>query len=175
MWGSIVGAVGATVFVWANRGALSAPWSGLAVAAWAVGLAAYVVTVFVLPRRFPAPPPVRRSAGLVYLASVGGMLVLINLGRLVLERSAHEDLQPALIVLAVGAHFLPFAAAFHTPMFRRLGAVMVALGVLGLLLGLWWTSTAAPSVAVVAGLVMLALISSDALHGHEPNLRSRSA
>ena len=84
-------------------------------------------------------------------------------------------------MLAVGAHFLPFAAAFHTPMFGPLGLVMVALGGLGLLLGLWWTNTAAPSVAVVAGLVMLALISADALEGrltprgHEPKRRSRSA
>lgn len=68
-----------------------------------------------------------------------------------------------MIVLAVGLHFLPFARAFDTPMFTRLGVVMTVLGGTGLLLGLAWTATAAAVAAVVTGLVMLVIITDDAL------------
>ena len=50
-----------------------------------------------------------------------------------------------MIVLAVGLHFLPFARAFDTPMFTRLGVVMTVPGGTGLLLGLAWTQQRRPS------------------------------
>ncbi|MFC8731605.1 hypothetical protein ACFT5B_04020 [Luteimicrobium sp. NPDC057192] len=157
VWGSAIGAAGGCVFVLANRGSLAAPVSALALVACAAALAFYVWRVWWRRRPFPEPEPVGRWAGLVYLASVAGMLVLIRLGRLALGDN-HEDLVPGVIVLAVGLHFLPFARAFHTPLFRRLGLVMAALGVAALVLGLVWTPVATAGVVVLTGLAMLVLI-----------------
>lgn len=162
VWGTVVGAVGATVFVWVNAAALPGAVTDAAVVLWTIGLAVYVVEVFVRPRRFAPVEPVSRWAGAVYLASVLGMLVLIRVGTAVLPDAERDDLRPAVIVVAVGLHFLPFARAFHAPVFTRLGAVMTVLGVAGLLGGLLWSPVVAAAAAVLAGLVMLALIALDA-------------
>ncbi|MGC5167337.1 hypothetical protein [Luteimicrobium sp. DT211] len=157
VWGSAIGAAGGCVFVLANRGALAGPAPALALLACVAALAFYLWRVWWRRRTFPRPAPIGRWAGLVYLASVAGMLVLIRLRRLALG-DAHEHVLPALIVLAVGLHFLPFARAYRTPLFARLGLVLVALGVVALLLGLAWTATATSAVVVLAGLAMLVLI-----------------
>lgn len=162
MWGTIIGAVGATVFVMANRDLLSAPWPLLAVIGWAVVLLAYVTFVFVVPRTFPPIQMVGAKGGFVYLASVAGMLLLIRFGTLGLDSAGKSDLRPALIVVAVGLHFLPFAAAFHTPMFTLLGVIMAVLGSVGLALGWVWDERAAAALAVISGIVMLAVIAGDA-------------
>ncbi len=162
-WGPVIGAVGATVFVHANRGQLTDTASTGALALWTGALAAFVWAVFLFPRRFPPPGPLPRSAGWVYLASVIGMIALIQAGRFVLQAGDRDELAPAVIVLAVGLHFLPFARAFRAPVFARLGVVMAALGGTGLVLGLAWTATAAPAAAVVTGLVMLVVMADDAL------------
>lgn len=162
VWGTVVGAVGATVFVWVSAGELPGPAPVVARVLWAVGLAAYVVEVFVRPRRFAPVEPLSRWAGAVYLASVVGMLLLVRLGTALLPDGRGEELRPALIVLAVGLHFLPFARAFHAPVFVWLGGVMGVLGVAGLVAGVLWTPVAAAAAAVLAGLVMLALIALDA-------------
>jgi hypothetical protein len=162
VWGTIIGAIGATVFVMANRGALVEPWPAVAVTAWALSLAAYLAFVFMVPRHFGPAEPVRARAGFVYLGSVAGMLAVIALGTLALTSAGRVDLRPALIVVAVGAHFLPFATAFHTPLFIRLGAIMVAAGAVGLLLGWFWDGRAASIAAVVSGISMLIVIAGDA-------------
>ncbi|MBW9205753.1 hypothetical protein KV102_15315 [Mumia sp. zg.B53] len=170
VWGTTIGAAGASVFVHANRGELPSTASIVAVVLWVGALAAYVWAVFVRPRWFPEPEPVRGSAPWIYLASVVGMLALVQVGQMALDAGDKVDVLPAVIVLAVGLHFLPFARAFHTPMFIRLGLAMAALGVVGLVLGLAWTETAAPAIAVLAGLVMLLVITEAALRddGHAP-------
>ncbi|MBM9459103.1 hypothetical protein JK386_04255 [Nocardioides sp. zg-536] len=162
VWGTLVGAAGGTVFVLANRGDLPGPLPGIAVAAWALTVAAYVWFVLVVPRPFGPVPQVRRSAGLVYLTGVVGMLVLIRVGSLLLEDADRTELRPALIVVAVGLHFLPFASAFHTPLFTVLGLLMPAIGGVGLVLGWAWDGDAGAWAAVIAGLTMLTLIASDA-------------
>ena len=123
---------------------------------------AYVLFVFAWPRVFVEMDAVGPRAGVVYLGSVVAMLVLIRLGSALLPDARVDDLRPALIVVAVGAHFLPFARAFHTPMFTVLGSIMVALGTAGLGLGWWWDERAAAASAVVTGVVMLAVIATDA-------------
>ncbi len=138
VWGTIVGAVGATGFVMVNRGDLPAPWPVVALLAWAVALGVYLWVVFAAPRDFAATAPVASRAGLVYLGSVVGMLLLIRVGTASLDGSGHTGLRPALIVVAVGLHFLPFAAAFHTPTFTRLALLMTLIGAVGLTLG-WLT------------------------------------
>lgn len=157
VWGSAVGAAGGCVFVLANRGSLAAPVAVLALVACVAALAFYVWRVWWRRRPFPEPEPVGRWAGLVYLASVAGMLVVVRLGRLALGED-HADVLPGVIVLAVGLHFLPFARAFRTPLFARLGLVMAGLGVVALVLGLLWTPVATAAVAVLTGLTMLVLI-----------------
>lgn len=165
VWGTIVGAAGATVFVMANRGSLSAPWPSVALLAWMVALLAYVFCVFIRQRTLPEIDDVGRRAGVVYLASVVGMLVLIRVGSALLPDSRVAELRPALTVIAVGLHFLPFAKAFHTPMFTVLGSLMTVLGASGLGLGWWWDEGAAAASAVVTGVVMLVVIAVDAARG----------
>ncbi len=154
VWGTTIGAAGATVFVMANRAGLPGTWPTVAVIAWAVALIAYLWLVFGVQRVFPAAQAVPARAGLVYLGSVVGMLVLIRAGSAVLDGSGRGDLRPALIVVAVGAHFLLFATAFHTPMFMLLGAVMAGIGIAGLASGWVWDGYVAGA-AVTAGVVML--------------------
>src|SRR4051794_30882068 len=132
VWGTFIGAAGGTDFVLTSRSDLDGPWPGIALALLVVALTAYVVLVLVVPRQFAPPAPVRPSAGRVYLGSVVGMLALIRVGSIVLDHQGRSGLQPALIVAAVGLHFLPFASAFHTPLFRVLGSAMAVIGALGL-------------------------------------------
>ena len=168
VWGTTVGAAGATVFVLANRDELPDPWPTVAVIVYAAALIAYAWFVFVTPRTFDEVRPVAPRAGLVYLGSVVGMLVLIRLGTVLLDRGGATELRPALIVVAVGLHFLPFASAFNTPMFKVLGSVMVVLGAAGLAMGWIGDDQAADAAAVTSGVVMLAVIAMDAArtHGH---------
>lgn len=150
------------MFVWSNRGSLPAPIPLVATLAWAAALLLYLTFVFVIPRTFGPMQPVGAKAGLVYLGSVAGMLVLIHVGTLVLTNADKAELRASLTVIAVGLHFLPFAAVFHTPMFIPLGTIMAALGTAGLVLGWSWDVRAGASAAVIAGLVMLILIALDA-------------
>ena len=115
-------------------GDLEGPWPTVALLAWTAGLAGYAWSVFGARRYFPDFQPLCRRAALVYLGSVVGMLVVIRFGSLLME--SQHPLGPALIVLAVALHFLPFAWAFRTPMFTTLGLLMAGLGVVGL--GLGW-------------------------------------
>ncbi|AZI57882.1 hypothetical protein EH165_06705 [Nakamurella antarctica] len=165
VWGTIIGAAGATVFVITSRGVLAEPWPLIAILAWAAAALAYVACVFAVSRTFAAIEMVGAAAGFVYLASVAGMLVVIRLGTLALDHAGKSDLRPALIVLAVGLHFIPFAAAFHTPMFTLLGGVMGVLGSVGLALGWVWGEPAAAATAVTSGVVMLVVIAADAARG----------
>ncbi len=162
VWGTTVGAAGATVFVMANRGALPAPWPSVALFAWIVALLAYILFVFAWPRMFVEMGVVGPRAGVIYFGSVVAMLALIRVGSELLPDERVDDLRPALIVAAVGAHFLPFAKAFHTPMFTVLGSLMVVFGAAGLGLGWWWDERAAAASAVVTGVVMLVVIAGDA-------------
>lgn len=162
VWGTIVGAIGATVFVMVNRGALPTPWPTIAVLAWLAAFLTYVFFVFLRPRAFAEFDAVAPRAGLVYVASVVGMIVLIRVGSALLPDDRVDELRPALIVIAVGLHFVPFAAAFHTPMFTVLGSVMFVIGTVGLVLGWWWIDNAAAASAVVTGMVMLVVIAADA-------------
>jgi hypothetical protein len=166
VWGTVVGATGASVFVLANRGALAAPWPTVAAITWAGALLAYGWFVFGRARVFGEVDPVAPRAGVTYLVSVVGMLVLIRLGSGLLDDAGRVGLRPALIVVAVGLHFLPFAKAFHSPVFGVLGSLMAVLGAAGLGLGLVWDERAASVSAVVTGILMLVVIAGDAGRAH---------
>jgi hypothetical protein len=173
VWGAVIGAVGGSVFVHANRGELPAAVSMGALVVWAAALAVFVWAVLITPRLFAPLEPLPRSAAWVYFLSVAGMLAGIQLGRFALDAVERVDVFPCVIVLAVGLHFLPFARAFATPMFTRLGLLMAVLGVVGLVLGLAWTGTAAAAAAVVTGVVMLLVISQDAWSGRPGPARAQ--
>ena len=166
IWGTVVGATGATVFVMDNRGELTDPWPIVAALSWAVAFFAYAWFVFVYPRVFTEIWPVGLRAGITYLGSVVGMLVLIRVGTALLDHAGRDGLRPAVIVVAVGLHFMPFAAAFHTPMFKVLASVMAVLGAAGLGLGWVWDDRAAAAAAVVTGVAMLVVITVDAGRSH---------
>lgn len=114
---------------------------------------------------------------MAYLLSVLAMLVTINAGGRILVALDREPLAIALSVVAVGAHFLPFARAFCTPMFALLGWVLVPLGLVGLLVGWTVDPRAAAAAAVLAGLAMLVITVVDAYRpfpGSSRRLRAAS-
>lgn len=166
VWGTTVGAAGGTVFVMVNRGELADPWPTVAAIVCVAALIAYAWFVFVAPRVVEEIGPAKPHAGIIYLSSVVGMLVLIRVGTALLDHAGRAELRPALIVIAVGLHFFPFASAFRTPMFKVLGSVMVGVGAAGLGVGWVADDRAAAGAAVVSGVVMIAVITADAARSH---------
>lgn len=145
--GALVGTVGGCVPIALNSAALPGPWT------WS--LRALGLAVLVRRRPLPALPPPDRTGALVYIGGVIGMLAIMFGGIRWLEATGQEGLEPAVVALAVGAYFLPYARAFAAPVFLWLGAGMVVLGLVGLALALTTTVLAAPAYAVAAGLVLL--------------------
>ncbi len=159
--GAVIGGSGASVFVHANRGALPGARPAVAVAAWVAALLVCVWAALLRPRRLADARPAR-WAGLVYIASVAGMLVTFAVGRRVLDAVDRSELMPAVIVIGVGLHFVPFARSFAAPVFGTLGWTLAAIGVAGLLLGLVAGAVPVAAAAVLAGLAMLLLVARDA-------------
>lgn len=155
--------VAASVFVLANRGQLPEPGPPVALVAWLPSLAACVWAVLVRRRGFPPLPRPHPRAARVYGVSVAGMLLLIVFGARVLTAVGDDGLVPALVTLAVGLHFVPFARAFHAPVFTGLGWGMAALGGLGLIVGSMSAPDTASAAAVLAGPLMLVVMTVDAL------------
>lgn len=138
VFGAVVGMVGATVFVLANRVRLPEPWPLLTLIAWVPALGACVGAVLVRRRGFMPLPRPRPHAAWVYGASVVGMALLIVVGAWLLTRLGEGVMVPALVALAVGLHFVPFARAFQARVFTGLGWGLAGLGGLGLLVGAAW-------------------------------------
>lgn len=157
-WGSLIGLLGGLVFIGSYSSALGA---AVSTAAWAAGLvlvlaalsAHYVWPVALGPMARPS-----RLALATYVACVAGELALINLGSRALTAAGVGELRPALIAAVVGLHFIPFAWAFHERMFFGLGGLVCVIGATGLLVGGMGVANAAEATAVLAGLVMLILI-----------------
>ncbi|WP_169333391.1 hypothetical protein [Demetria terragena] len=162
MTGSIIGTIGATAFVLINRSELPGAWPEIALGAWLVALAVTIFAVFVRPRRLTDPGPPGPYAGLIYSGSIAGMLALMAIGRVVLDAVDRPELQPAVVVIAVGAHFVPFAKTFNVPIFATLGWTVTALGVIGLLSGLIGGAVPAAVAATLTGIVMLTAIARSA-------------
>lgn len=162
--GAAVGAAGATTFVHVNASVLPGPWPGLAVGAWGLALVAWVWAVLLRPRRLRDVGPPSPGAGLVYCASVLGMLAAFAGGRAVLAALDRLELMPAVVVLAVGLHFLPFATAFGARVFAVLGWGVAALGLTGLGLGaVLGGPVPAAAAATGTGVAVLVVMVVDAL------------
>lgn len=162
--GALIGASGASVFVHANRGDLPGVWPTVAGVAWVAALLVWGWAVLLRPRRLSDARPAR-WAGLVYVASVVGMLVTFAVGRRVLDAVDRPELMPAVVVIGVGLHFVPFARSFAAPVFGTLGWTLAAIGVVGLLLGIVAGAVPVAAAAVLTGVVMLLLIALDAVRG----------
>lgn len=152
--GSIVGATGGLGFVLGSAGGVPATllWQLLAAA---LGVA---VLVAVWRTTAPAPPPPSREGLRLYGICVVAMLVAVPLGARLLTVADLEHLVRVWVVLVVGLHFLPFARAFGTPLFTRLGVALVGVALVGAALATvsgadddtWPAAT-----AVAAGFVLL--------------------
>lgn len=165
VFGTFIGASGASVFVHVNRVLLDKPWPVIALIAWIVMLAIYVVTTLVIKRYWLPMPEVKKSAGFIYLGSIVAMIAVIWLATQIIPEGK-EHLRVAVIIIAVGLHFLPFSRAFHEPFHTRLAWVMTAWGVIALILGFFWAQ-GTWAVAVITGLTMLGLMSSYAWGSRE--------
>lgn len=132
-----------------------------ATSAWVVGLALvaaalsahYIRPVSLGPLARPRPLALPTYCGCVLL-----QVALIAAGTRALLAAGHSGLQPALIAAVVGLHFMPLAWAFREPMFLRLGGAVALIGAAGMLTGGLGVNHAADAFAVVAGLVMLMII-----------------
>ncbi|KRF16789.1 hypothetical protein ASG90_11135 [Nocardioides sp. Soil797] len=152
--GGLIGAIGGLSFVLANAGALSAPL------VWRVlGVTAFVIVLGVLFTRPGARPPTPSSKALrTYWLCVLGEVLAIPAGAALLRALDHPQLTPGWVVLVVGVHFVPFAAAFRVPMFRTLGLVLIGVALIGMIGTLAGLHDAVRIAAVGAGFVLFAAV-----------------
>ena len=162
-WGSLVGLVGGMVFVGSSSTVLGPVACTMA---WVAGLLLVIAALsahYVRPVALGLLARPRPLALATYGACVVGELALISLGSKALAAAGQDELRPALIAAVVGLHFLPLAWAFGEPMFLYLGGAVAVLGGVGLLAGALGVEHSAEALTVVAGLVMLAIITLYAL------------
>jgi len=157
-WGSLIGLIGGLVFIGSYSSALGAAVSATAWTAGVVLVLAALSAHYVWPVALGPMARPSRLALATYLACVAGELALINLGSRALTAAGDGELRPALIAAVVGLHFIPFAWTFHERMFFWLGGLVCVLGATGLLAGAMGVAHAAEAAAVLAGLVMLIVI-----------------
>ncbi|MDQ6648816.1 MAG: hypothetical protein M3Z02_01655 [Actinomycetota bacterium] len=135
--------------------------SVLSAVTWVVGLVGVTAALFahyIRPVRLGPIARPRPLALATYCGCVVGELALIAVGSRTLTSAGHAELRPALIAAVVGLHFLPFAWAFRERLFLCLGGAVTVIGTVGLMAGALGVVHAADAMAVVAGLVMIAII-----------------
>lgn len=125
---------------------------------WVLGVAAFAGVIWFAvvhgPKVTQQPPT--RAAIRTYGLAVLAMVVAITVGARVLTLFDRPNAVVPWVVLAVGAHFLPFAGAFNIPVFRLLAISLIAVAVVGGAITLLHDSAAAAGwTGVVAGFVLL--------------------
>jgi hypothetical protein len=145
-------------FVWFGWGQAAAPsWLVIPLAVGtALGASLAVIGVVVAKRSSgPLPamtdPAVRRRYGII----VGLEFGLLGAGAAGLGATGHYQWIPVLICFGVGIHFFPLASTLQNPTLRPLGALLAAVAVAALVVGL--ASAVAPSTVtgLGAGLCLL--------------------
>ncbi len=169
--GTLIGLVGACVFVFSYTPGFSDPGSVGARLLVIAAVSATLWFLFAAPRFLGPFVPPRRSHIGVYVACVVGELALIAAGSRLLETIGRLELRPALIAFVVGSHFLPFAWAFKERMFYTLGGVLILIGGLGLLIG---TQASALGAAVGSGLIMALILLTYSLGLFAPRQRTEN-
>jgi len=157
-WGSLIGLIGGLVFIGSYSFVLGAAVSAVA---WMVGVVLVLAALVAHYVRPVALGPLARPGPLalaIYCVCVVGEFALIALGSRALTAMGHADLRPALIAGVVGLHFIPFAWVFGERMFFWLGGLLLVLGAAGVVAGAMGVARAPEALAVVAGLVMLVII-----------------
>lgn len=157
-WGSLIGLAGGMWFIVGYSPALGTTISILSIVVGATLVGAALFAHYIRPVALGQSPRPGAAALLIYGACVVGELLLINLGSRVLTAAGHADVYPALVAVAVGLHFIPFAWAFKEHMFYWLGGIVATLGTIGLAAGIMGVALAADAVAVIAGLSMQVII-----------------
>lgn len=154
--GGLVSAGFGLLWVFVNAGGLPAPAD---MAARGIGVGLFVAVLWLATRQPPTlahePTPPGARTWRTYRISVIAMLALFLLGSTALNRLERPELVPLWVLLVVGAHFWPFAAAFGEPVFRTLSLGIAALavaGAIGVLAG--WPEASAVA-TVLAGLTLL--------------------
>lgn len=152
--GSVVGAIAGLVFVLVNADAVPASL------VWRIaGSVAFAAVVWFVVLRGPeltqAPPS--QAALRTYGLSVMAMLVALPVGAAIISNVLDKPNAVLVwVVFVVGAHFLPFARAFHLPVFLWLSLCLIIVAVVGAVPALASNSeTAAGWTAVAAGFVLL--------------------
>lgn len=176
MWGqkigSWIGVVAGLAFVLVNAGKLAEPWPVIVRAAAVVAAAVVGLVLVRTPGGGDAAPPDRRAIR-VYGWCVTAMVVAIPIGAALLNGPLGlPKLTVVWVVAVVGAHFLPFAAAFHAPVFRPLALTLIAVAAIGAVATLLTGEVAAAVTAVVAGFVLLGFAARPHLE-QMPNIRNR--
>ncbi|ASR35029.1 hypothetical protein BAY61_08605 [Prauserella marina] len=152
--GSIVGAIAGAIFVLVNAESIPATlfWRVLAGVAFVASLG---FAVWRRPEADHAPPT--RKAMRTYGFSVMAMMVAIPAGAAIIS-SVFERPNAVLawVVFVVGAHFLPFARAFHLPFFRWLAMTLIVVSAVGAITTLVLDSAVSSGwTGVAAGFVLL--------------------
>ncbi len=163
--GAVVGMVGGSLFMLLSRPELPSPWPTVTLVAWLVLLAAAAWAVFLAPRRLRDVGAPSRHAGPIYGLSVLGMVALIIASPHLVRALGIEAAQPAVVVMAVGLHFIPFASAFGARVFAWLGGALTAIGLAGVIAAAVVGAPAGAVAAVLAGAAMLAFLAVDARRG----------
>ena len=166
--GGLIGVIGGAAFLFAGLSGVSlqtpGPLRGLAAA-----LAAFTLAVILFRRRvLPELRPPAPGAARVYRVAVVAMLLLMPVTHLVAQAFHAPSAQIAFVAAVVGAHFLPFARAFHAPVFWWIGGSMVALGLGGALLAALGIPVAGPAGAAAAGAAMLVIVAVQAFSTTRP-------
>ena len=155
---SLIAAIIGGLFIQLTAGSLPAPL------VWPVRIVGAVVFLLVLwyaVLREWQPTPTGRSRPRrrlrTYYICLGLLILAIPAGIWLFQQVLPV---PALIVpwlvVLVGVHFFFFASAFSIPIFERMGAVLMAAGVVGGAVVLQFTSPSASGVTgVVAGFILL--------------------
>lgn len=145
-------------FIAVYSSVLGSVLSAVAYMAGLVGVTAALFAHYIRPVRLGPLARPRPLALAIYGGCVFGELALIASGTRILTSTGHGELRPALIAAVVGLHFLPFAWAFRERQFLYLGGAVTVIGTAGLIAGALGVVHAADAMAVVAGLVMVAII-----------------
>jgi hypothetical protein len=123
------------------------------------GLLVFLAVLWYAVLRVGTPVPSRhprRSSLRTYYICLGLLLGAVPAGIWLFQQVLPV---PALIlpwlVVLVGVHFFVFAWAFGVPLYERMGAVLMAIGVVGGAVVLQFSPSASGLTAVVAGFVLL--------------------